>query len=115
MCDTVRKLAEARRSEILNDCELRKVALVVAKHHLKLVTPTDDIRTVTSRRKKNAELRTREHLMPGEVAALMEAAKAENGGARAVSFASKNLDPALRSLNFRLMGSRSSALSPTMG
>ena len=80
MRDTVRKLVEA----LGNSERLRaaKVALVVAKHHLKLVTPTDDIRTVTSRRKKNAELRTREHLMPGEVAALMEAAKGNRYGHR---------------------------------
>jgi integrase len=48
----------------------------MAKSHLKLVTPTEVNRTVAPVRRPNAELRTREHLTPGEVEALIEAAKA---------------------------------------
>ena len=43
---------------------------------LKLVAPTEILRTVAPTRRPNAELRTREHLTPGEVDALIEAAKA---------------------------------------
>ena len=35
------------------------------KSHLKLVTPTEVLRTVTPSRRWNAEIRTREHLTPG--------------------------------------------------
>ena len=49
----------------------------MAKSHLKLVAPTTEKRTVTtSRRPKNAEVRTREYLTDAEVARLTEAAKA---------------------------------------
>jgi type 1 fimbriae regulatory protein FimB/type 1 fimbriae regulatory protein FimE len=51
------------------------------KSHLKLVPPTEVNRTVATRR-PNAELRTREHLTAGEVAALVEAAKANRHGHR---------------------------------
>jgi integrase len=54
----------------------------MAKSHLKLVTPTEVNRTVAPVRRPNAELRTREHLTPGEVAALIEAAKANRHGHR---------------------------------
>jgi integrase len=52
----------------------------MAKSHLKLVTPTEILRTVAPTRRPNAELRTREHLTPGEVEALVEAAKANRHG-----------------------------------
>jgi integrase len=54
----------------------------MAKSHLKLVGPSEVNRTVTPTRRPNAELRTREHLTPGEVAALIEAAKANRHGHR---------------------------------
>jgi len=54
----------------------------MAKSHLKLVAPTEVNRTVTPTRRPNAELRTREHLTPGEVDVLMEAAKANRYGHR---------------------------------
>jgi integrase len=54
----------------------------MAKSHLKLVAPTEVNRTVTPTRRPNAELRTREHLTPGEVEALIEAAKANRHGHR---------------------------------
>ena len=54
----------------------------MAKSHLKLVAPTEVNRTVAPTRRPNAELRTREHLTPGEVEALVEAAKANRHGHR---------------------------------
>jgi type 1 fimbriae regulatory protein FimB/type 1 fimbriae regulatory protein FimE len=48
----------------------------MAKSHLRLVAPTEVNRTVAPTRRPNAELRTREHLTPGEVDTLIEAAKA---------------------------------------
>jgi hypothetical protein len=45
----------------------------MAKSHLKLVTPTEVNRTVAPTRRPSAELRTREHLTPGQVEALVEA------------------------------------------
>jgi integrase len=54
----------------------------MAKSALRLVTPTDVNRTVTPIRRPNAELRTREHLTPGEVQALIEAAKGNRYGHR---------------------------------
>src|SRR5271170_2827300 len=54
----------------------------MAKSHLKLVAPTEVLRTVAPTRRPNAELRTREHLTPGEVDTLMEAAKANRHGHR---------------------------------
>jgi len=54
----------------------------MAKSALRLVTPTEVNRTVPPIRRPNAELRTREHLTPGEVQALIEAAKANRYGHR---------------------------------
>src|SRR6516162_1669477 len=54
----------------------------MTKSHLKLVAPTKILRTVAPTRRPNAELRTREHLTPGEVDALIEAAKANRHGHR---------------------------------
>ena len=54
----------------------------MAKSHLKLVAPTEVLRTVAPTRRPNAELRTREHLTPGEVDTLIEAAKAHRHGHR---------------------------------
>ena len=53
----------------------------MAKSHLKLVAPTGN-RTVTPIRRPNAELRTREHLTPGEVDTLIVAAKVNRNGHR---------------------------------
>lgn len=52
---------------------------------LKLVTPATEKRTVTPRRRPNAELRTREHLTPAEVERLIEAAKGNRWGHRDAS------------------------------
>jgi len=54
----------------------------MTKTKLRLVPPTTVNRTVTPRRPPNAELRTREHLTPGEVERLIEAAKANRHGHR---------------------------------
>jgi site-specific recombinase XerD len=54
----------------------------MAKSALRLVAPTEVNRTVVPTRRPNAELRTREHLTPGEVEALIEAAKANRYGHR---------------------------------
>jgi type 1 fimbriae regulatory protein FimB/type 1 fimbriae regulatory protein FimE len=47
----------------------------VAKRHLKLVTPATVKRTVTPRRPRNGDIRTREYLTEAEVEKLMDAAK----------------------------------------
>jgi integrase len=52
----------------------------MAKSHLKLATPTEV--TVAPTRRPDAELRTPEHLTPGEVEVLVEAAKANRHGHR---------------------------------
>lgn len=54
----------------------------MAKSHLKLVTPTTVKRTVTPRRRPNAELRTREHLTEAEVERLLKAAGKNRWGHR---------------------------------
>ncbi|MGB8629287.1 MAG: tyrosine-type recombinase/integrase [Xanthobacteraceae bacterium] len=54
----------------------------MAKSHLKLVTPTTVKRTVTPRRRRNGDLRTREYLTEDEVDRLMEVAKRNRHGHR---------------------------------
>jgi integrase len=54
----------------------------MAKARLKLVRPATVKRTVTPKRRPNAELRTREHLTEAEVDRLMEAAKHNRWGHR---------------------------------
>src|ERR1022692_3410787 len=54
----------------------------MAKARLRLVPPATENRTVTPRRPKNAELRTREHLTKHEVERLIEAAKDNRHGHR---------------------------------
>jgi integrase len=54
----------------------------MAKSHLRLVAPAILNRTVTPRRRPNADLRTREHLTEAEVERLMEAAKRNRWGHR---------------------------------
>ena len=49
---------------------------------LRLLSPTTVNRTVTPRRAKNSELRTREHLTSSEVEGLMEAARGNRWGHR---------------------------------
>ena len=54
----------------------------MANTALRLVVPATENRTVTSRRRKNADLRTREYLTEGEVERLMEAARQNRHGHR---------------------------------
>ena len=54
----------------------------MAKSHLKLVTTAIVNRTVTPKRRPNADLRTREHLTEAEVERLMEATKRNRWGYR---------------------------------
>lgn len=54
----------------------------MAKSHLKLVAPNTENRTVTPRRPKNADVRTREHLTADEVDRLIESAKRNRYGHR---------------------------------
>lgn len=54
----------------------------MAKSHLKLVVPAIENRTVTSKRRPNAELRTREYLTETEVERLTETAKRNRHGHR---------------------------------
>jgi integrase len=54
----------------------------MAKSTLRLVRPTTEKRTVTPRRRPNAELRTREHLTEREVERLIEAARQNRYGHR---------------------------------
>ena len=54
----------------------------MAKSHLKLVTPTTKKRTVTPRRRRNGDLRTREYLTEAEVERLMKAATGNRHGHR---------------------------------
>jgi integrase len=54
----------------------------VAKSHLKLVTPAIKKRTVTPRRRRNGDLRTREYLTEAEVERLMKAATGNRHGHR---------------------------------
>ena len=54
----------------------------MTKSYLKLVTPPTIKRTVTPKRRPNAELRTREHLTPAEIEWLVKAAKGNRHGHR---------------------------------
>jgi type 1 fimbriae regulatory protein FimB/type 1 fimbriae regulatory protein FimE len=55
---------------------------VLAKSHLTLVTPPIKKRTVTPRRPRNGDVRTREYLTPDEVERLIAAAKRNRYGHR---------------------------------
>jgi type 1 fimbriae regulatory protein FimB/type 1 fimbriae regulatory protein FimE len=54
----------------------------LAKSHLRLVTPATEKRTVTPKRRPNADLRTREYLTEAEVARLLSATKGNRWAAR---------------------------------
>jgi integrase len=54
----------------------------MAKSHLRVVAPTEVLRTVPPKRAKNAELRTREDFTPDEAEALIEAARTNRHGHR---------------------------------
>jgi integrase len=56
-----------------SDNPRRERGISMTNAHLRLVTPTGEIPTVTPRRGKNTEYRTREHLTEAEVERLIEA------------------------------------------
>jgi hypothetical protein len=85
----------------------------MAKSPLKLIAPTEVLRTVAPTRRPNAELRTREHLTPGEVDTLIEAAKANRHGHRDATQArvagGRDLRPALGPGRVRCRGAACAA------
>ena len=54
----------------------------MAKSHLRLITPATEKRTVTPKRRPNADLRTREYLTETEVERLLKATKGNRWGHR---------------------------------
>jgi integrase len=54
----------------------------MANEHLSLVSPAKENRTVTPKRRRNSELRPREHLTESEIEMLIEAAKTNRWGQR---------------------------------
>jgi integrase len=75
-------LLAVRESTVIRTVDGQWSLKVVAKSHLKLVSPTTVKRTVTPRRKPNAELRSREYLTEAEVEKLMKSAKDNRHGHR---------------------------------
>jgi type 1 fimbriae regulatory protein FimB/type 1 fimbriae regulatory protein FimE len=67
---------------IIRTVILRRRAKTLAKSHLRLITPATEKRTVTPRRRPNADLRTREYLTEGEVERLLVATKGNRWGHR---------------------------------
>jgi integrase len=76
------EIGAVRRRGIIRTVIKAGRAKHMAKPRLKLVTPATVKRTVTPRRRPNAELRRREHLTEAEVERLMEAAKGNRWGRR---------------------------------
>ena len=54
----------------------------MAKPALRVIAPSTENRTVTPRRRRNSELRTREHLTEREIERLIDAAKRNRRGHR---------------------------------
>jgi type 1 fimbriae regulatory protein FimB/type 1 fimbriae regulatory protein FimE len=75
-------LISVRISTIIRTVDLQGELIVRGESHLRLVEPTTENRTVTPRRRPNAELRTREYLTEAEVAKLIGAAKGNRYGQR---------------------------------
>ena len=70
------------RTVIIRTVEHEKMVEILAKSHLKLVTPAIVKRTVTPRRLPNADLRTREHLREAEVERLIGVVRKNRWGHR---------------------------------
>jgi type 1 fimbriae regulatory protein FimB/type 1 fimbriae regulatory protein FimE len=66
-------LPTVRKEAIIRTVDHAQGAKAVAKSHLKLVTPSTEIRTVRPTRRPNADLRTREYLIEAEVERLLKA------------------------------------------
>jgi integrase len=71
-----------RKKSIIRTAENQGSLIAMAKTHLKLVSPTAVKRTVTPKRRPNAELRTREYLTEAEIEKLMKSAKDNRCGHR---------------------------------
>jgi hypothetical protein len=56
-----------RKLPIIRTVDGTRKRIIMAKSHLKLVSPTTVKRTVTPRRRPNAELRSREYLTEAEI------------------------------------------------
>src|ERR1700740_3397520 len=67
---------------IIRTVTSRRRTKTLAKSHLRLVTPATEKRTVTPKRRPNADLRTREYLTGGEVDRLLAATKGNRWGQR---------------------------------
>jgi site-specific recombinase XerD len=67
---------------IIRTVALHRKAKTLAKSHLQLITPAAEKRTVTPKRRPNADLRTREYLTEAEVERLLKATKGNRWGHR---------------------------------
>jgi type 1 fimbriae regulatory protein FimB/type 1 fimbriae regulatory protein FimE len=68
-------LQAVRISGIIRTVDLQGKLIVMGKSHLRLVAPSTVNRTVTPKRRPNADLRTREYLTEAEVERLLKATK----------------------------------------
>jgi integrase len=75
-------LSAVRNLVKIRTVDFARGRISMTKTHLRLVAPTEVNRTVPPKRRKNVELRTREHLTPDEVEELIEAAKGNRYGHR---------------------------------
>jgi integrase len=91
VCDLARRLRSASGLLCVDFCSFFNYYLnslfarglkVMAKSHLKLVGPNTVKRTVTPRRRPNAELRSREYLTEAEIEKLMKVARDNRYGHR---------------------------------
>jgi integrase len=85
-------LLSVRKSIIIRTVDWQWSLKVMAKSHLRLVTPNTVKRTVAPRRKPNAELRSREYLTEAEIEKLMKAAK-DNRYGRALRKLQRDQEP----------------------
>jgi len=76
------RLQTVQKRIVIRTVAVQEELISMTKTHLKLVTPDTEKRTVTPRRRPNAELRTREYLTDREVALLQETAKGNRWGHR---------------------------------
>jgi hypothetical protein len=94
-------------------------ARTMAKSHLKLVTPATVKRTVSPKRRRNGDLRTREYLTEAEVEKLMNAAKDNRWGPPGRNFSrgpsALPLDTAVRERKSRMRRRRYSERNEVAG
>jgi integrase len=75
-------LQTVRYSVIIRTVDLQGTLKVMVKSHLTLVAPATEKRTVTPKRRRNADLRTREYLTEAEVERLLKATRGNRWGHR---------------------------------